>query len=128
MRLFSLLPILTALLLFSVPMQPASAQPVPQIIPSSTLTGCSFADGRHKPECIPSFIGHIIVTVFQLLSGLFLINVLYAGYQIAMGSWTGEKAAGKDRLLWSIIGLIVSVCSYLILELVLSIVWEGGGP
>lgn len=82
------------------------------------LFGCNFRTGKLLPQCIPIFIGHIIQTVVSVLSVLFLLNVLYAGYQIAMGSWTGEKAAGKDRLTWSIIGLVVSTCAFLIIDLV----------
>lgn len=82
------------------------------------LNGCDFYTGKLQPQCVPVFIGHIIQTVFSVLSVMFLLNVLFAGYQIAMGSWSGEKAAGKDRLTWSIIGLVVSTCAFLIIDLV----------
>jgi hypothetical protein len=84
--------------------------------------GCDYATGILQAKCIPIFIGNLIVTIFSVISAFFLINVIYAGYQIAMGSWTGEKSAGKDRLTWSIIGLVVSVCAYLILDLVVSVI------
>lgn len=100
--------------------QTADAQN-PQII-ASGIPGCDFVHGRHTPECIPQFIGHVVVVVFQVISTLFLLNVLYAGYQIAMGAWQGDKSAGKDRLTWSIIGLIVSVSAFTILDLVLSVI------
>ena len=53
---------------------------------------------------------------------VFMINVMIAGYQLAMGSITGDKGAGKDRLTWSIIGLITTICVFLILDLVLGII------
>lgn len=83
--------------------------------------GCDFATGRLTSSCIPWFIGQLVVFVFQFISVLFLINVMYAGYQLAQGSLTGDKGKGKDRLTWSIVGLIVSVCSFLILDLVLNV-------
>lgn len=86
------------------------------------LPGCNFQTGILTAACIPIFIGHLISVVFSVISAFFLINVMYAGYQIAMGSWTGEKSAGKDRLTWSIIGVIVSVCAYLILDLIVTII------
>lgn len=86
------------------------------------LSGCDWTTGKIKAMCIPIFIGHLVQLVFSVISVFFLLNVLYAGYQIAMGSWTGEKAAGKDRLTWSIIGLAVSVCTYLIMNLVLTVI------
>jgi hypothetical protein len=94
-----------------------------QIIPDSwTAPPCNIVDGRMKAECIPKLIGHLVGVVFSVISAFFLINVMVAGYQIAMGSWTGDKANGKDRLTWSIIGLVISVCSFLILDLVVSII------
>ncbi len=98
---------------------PAAAQN-PAII--TNLPGCDFETGRLTAACVPIFIGHLITMIFSLVSAFFLLNVMYAGYQIAMGSWTGEKSAGKDRLTWAIIGLVVTVCSYLILDLAVSVI------
>lgn len=82
---------------------------------------CDFITGKIKAACIPEFIGHLVVVVFQAISVFFLINVMYAGYQLAVSHMSeGDKGAGKERIRWSIIGLIISVCSFLILELVLS--------
>lgn len=99
---------------------PASAQN-PAII-TDLGPDCDFTTGMLKAACIPIFIGHLITVIFSVISAFFLINVMYAGYQIALGSWTGEKSEGKDRLTWSIIGLVVSVCSYLILDLAVSVI------
>lgn len=93
-----------------------------EIIPKAGLPGCDFATGRHTAACIPQFIGHVIVQVFQVISALFILNILFAGYQYAMGSISGEKEGGKDRLKWSIVGLIVSVTSFLILDIVLTVI------
>ncbi len=92
------------------------------VVNSPDPSVCNFQTGILKAACVPWFIGHLISVVFSVISAFFLINVMYAGYQIAMGSWTGEKSAGKDRLTWSIIGVIVAICSYLILDLVVSII------
>lgn len=95
----------------------------PSIIPRSwTQDPCNIVTGRMKAACIPIFIGSLVVTVFSVVSAFFLLNVIYAGYQIALGSWTGEKSEGKDRLQWSIIGLIICVCAFLILDLVMSVI------
>lgn len=86
------------------------------------LDGCNWQTGRLEAKCIPIFIGHLVTVLFSLISVFFVINVMYAGYQIAMGAWSGENTAGKDRLRNSVLGLIVSVCCYLILDLILTIV------
>ena len=113
---------LTALLLWSLPVI-ASAQGNLEIIPSSWTSGdCDITTGKMIAACIPMFIGNLIMVVFSVISAFFLLNVIFSGYQIALGSWTGEKAQGKDRLTWSIIGLVVSVCCFLILDLVVTII------
>lgn len=86
------------------------------------LPGCDFRTGNMDIECIPIFIGHLIQTIFGLISVFFILNVIYAGYEIATGAWSGDRTAGKDRLKWSIVGLIVSACSYLILNLVVTVI------
>jgi hypothetical protein len=111
-----------AVTLWSLPLM-ASAQANPSIIPASWTSGdCNITTGILKAKCIPMFIGNLIAVVFSVVSAFFLLNVIYAGYQIALGSWTGEKSEGKDRLTWSIIGLIVCVCAFLILDLVVSVI------
>lgn len=107
------------------------AQTNPSIIPSNwgvpngqqgAAGPCDIKTGIMQAKCIPEFIGNLIVVVFGVVSAFFLLNVIYAGYQIALGSWTGEKSEGKDRLTWSIIGLIICVCAFLILDLVVSVI------
>lgn len=88
----------------------------------TNLPGCDFVTGRLTAACVPIFVGHLITLVFSVVSAFFILNVMYAGYQIAMGSWTGEKSEGKDRVTWSVIGLVVTVCSYLILDLAISVI------
>lgn len=123
MRFLALLflPALVATALWmAVPVASANG---PTLLPRSWTTGdCVIQSGQFKAKCIPELVGHIIVTIAQLLGAFFLINVMIAGYQIALGSWTGENAAGKDRLQWSVIGLIVCICAYLILNLFITVI------
>lgn len=99
--------------------QTAFAQPT---ILTNLGSDCNFITGELAAACIPRFIGHLVTTVFSILSIFFLINVMIAGYQIAMGAWTGEKSAGKDRLFWSIAGLVISVSVFLLLDLALTVI------
>jgi hypothetical protein len=97
----------------------ASAQN-PQII--TNLPGCDFVTGKLSAACVPIFIGHLIQVLFSLISLFFLLNVMYAGYQIALGYIRGEKTEGIERIRWSIIGLIVCVCTFLIINLVINVI------
>ncbi len=98
----------------------ASAQQLGVIM--TGLTGCDFVTGRLDASCIPIFIGHLIRLVVSLIGSIFVINVMIGGYQYAIGSLQGEGTdKGKSRIYWSIIGLVAALCSYLILDLVLTL-------
>ncbi|OGJ56806.1 hypothetical protein A2635_04425 [Candidatus Peribacteria bacterium RIFCSPHIGHO2_01_FULL_51_9] len=95
----------------------ASAQN-PQFIVSGG--GCDFDTGMLSASCIPWFIGHSIKTIFGLVGVFFLIQVFFAGYQIALSGVTDDKSAGKNRLIWSIVGFAACSMSYLIVDIILS--------
>ncbi len=83
----------------------------------------AFVTGRMTAACIPIFIGHLITFVFGFVGTFFVINVMYAGYQLAIANiGEGDKGGGKERLKWSIIGLVITTCVYLILDLFLFVV------
>jgi hypothetical protein len=89
---------------------------------TGNLDGCDFKTGRLSASCIPIFIGHVIEYIFGLIGFFFIINVMYAGYQIAFGgAGIVEDGAGKQRLKWSIIGFVVTACSFLILDAILTV-------
>lgn len=113
--------------LFGIPASVSAQQGNIQVLPPGLVNPidgkpCDFATGKISAGCIPLFVGHLVEIIFSLISAFFLLNVIFAGYQMAMGSWTGDKANGKDRLTWSIIGLVITVCSFLILDLIVSVV------
>ena len=93
-----------------------------QAVITSGIPGCDFSTGKITPACVPQFIGHLIEIVFGLVSSFFIINVMYAGYEIAMGAYTGGSENGKVRLRMSIIGLIVCASAFLILDVILTVV------
>lgn len=100
------------------------------IIPSGAGDGfmaqlqanCNFLTGRMTAACIPLFIGHLVRFIISLIGLFFLLNIMYAGYQIAFGSLTGNRDKGKTRLTWSIIGFVVTVCAFVILDLLYTLI------
>ena len=92
----------------------------------TNVPGCEFVTGRFSAACIPNFIAHLIQIVFGLVGIFFLLNIMYAGYQIAIGGvpGIGDREKGKNRLTWSIIGFIVTACSFLIMDMVLTVAVE----
>lgn len=85
------------------------------------LSGCDFQTGKLMAECIPVFIGHLVQIIISLVGSIFVINVMIGGYQYAIGAIEGDEGKGKERIYWSIIGLIVTTCAYLIIDLVLTL-------
>ena len=45
---------------------------------------------------------------------------MIGGYNIALGSAIGDKEAGKSRVLWALIGLLVTMLSYGLLNLIIT--------
>jgi hypothetical protein len=103
---------------------PGLAYAQPGII--TNIPGCDFVTGKMTSACVPMFIAHLIQFVFSLAGVFFILNVMFAGYQIAIGSvpGVGDKEKGKARLTWSIIGFVVTAFSFLIMDLILSVLTE----
>jgi hypothetical protein len=97
----------------------ASAQQMGVIMEG--LTGCDFQTGKLLAACIPVFIAHLVTIIMGLVGSIFVINVMIGGYQYAIGALEGDEGKGKERIYWSIIGLVVTSCAYLIIDLVLTV-------
>lgn len=78
---------------------------------------CDFQTGYLQAECIPLFVAYLVTLVFGFLGFFFVVNVMIAGYQIAIGSLQGDKGTGIERLRWSVYGFVLTACSYFILDL-----------
>lgn len=97
-------------------------------IPASGLlpgTDCSFITGDFEFNCIPIYVGYLIQTVFALTGGFALMEILTSGYEIAMSGITGDKEKGKKRLQWALIGLALSILSFLIVDFAISMLLLG---
>lgn len=86
------------------------------------IAGCSFSNGALRAACIPNFVAHLIQFVFGLIGVFFLGSVIVAGYQMATSGITGDKESGKRRLTWSIIGLFVSICAFVIIDMFIAVI------
>jgi hypothetical protein len=87
------------------------------------IPGCNFSTGAITAGCIPSFIAHLVQFIFMLIGIFFLMSIMFAGYQIAIASARGQdRSTGYNRLIWSIIGFLVAACSFVIMNVVLSVI------
>jgi hypothetical protein len=86
---------------------------------TDSIPDCDFGTGMLTAACIPMFIGYLVQFIFSFLAAFLLINIIIAGYQIAIGNVIDDKQAGKNRLIWSMIGFTVAAGCYLIVDLIL---------
>jgi len=99
---------------------PAYAQ-TPSLIPSEEIDGCDFASGDVTAECVPNYLAYLIKTIFGFTGAICLVMILYAGYEYVLGTVTGgDSSAGKDRIKWAIIGMIVSALAFFIIDFVIA--------
>lgn len=81
--------------------------------------GCSYTTGKLLARCFPILIGHLVQVIFSLIGVFFLLNVIYAGYEILLGG--GDLGKGKERIRSSIIGFVAAACAFLIIDLVITL-------
>lgn len=89
----------------------------------SFISGCDFATGNLTAACIPRFIAHIVQFIFMLIGIFFLMNIMFGGYQIILASTQGsDRSKGMNRLIWSVVGFLVAALSFIIMDVVLTVV------
>jgi len=81
--------------------------------------GCDYVSGKIKAKCFPILIGHLVQVIFSLIGVYFLINVIIAGHQILFGG--GDLGDGKARIFASFTGFISAACSFLVIDLVITL-------
>ncbi len=104
---------------------PPAAQPINNGIVAEGIDGCDFVTGNVRAKCIPNYIAYLVKLLFGLIGLIFVVNVMIAGYQIAIGAATDDKTSGKQRLYYSVIGVFVSTCAFLLIDFVISALING---
>lgn len=86
------------------------------------IPGCNFDTGEiNAGQCIPSFLAHIVSTIFAFAGGVFLIVILFSAYEIIIGSLPGGSSeSGKNRLTWAIIGFIICTTAFFVIDFIIS--------
>ncbi len=84
-------------------------------------TQCNFATGILHFDCIPAYIAMLTGAVITFTATISLIMLMYNGFRYMFGPLTdGSTDAAKKGIMYSIIGLIVSLLAYAIVEIVVS--------
>lgn len=114
-----MIPTLLALLLSLFSVETVFAQ-TPSFIVSG-IPGCDFTTGNLEARCVRNFLAHAMQVLFGFGGGICILMIIFAGYEIVIGSLPGGSSeAGKNRLTWAIIGFIISATSFFIMDFVIS--------
>jgi hypothetical protein len=108
-------------LLFAFPVLAQPAVPV-SLIPASGMEGpCDFLTGRIHFNCIPYYIGYLIRLLLGFAGGFFLFGIVLGGYKYMLGSVTASGSeSGKKEIIGRIIGFVVIIFSYLLVDTIIN--------
>jgi len=88
--------------------------------------GCSFATGDAHFACIPVYIKQLTFIVVSLAASISLLLLIANGFRYMVMPAIGESSdAAKKGILYAIIGLCVSLLSYIILDTIVCSVTGG---
>ncbi|MBP9773788.1 MAG: hypothetical protein KBD00_04115 [Candidatus Peribacteraceae bacterium] len=86
---------------------------------------CDFKYGDIHFDCIPFYVQSLTYAVISLAGSISLIMLMYNGFRWMIGPVTeGSTDAAKKGILYSILGLIVSLMAYAIIDTVVSTVTQ----
>lgn len=96
------------------------------IPPSGILTTpagtCDFTTGVFHFDCIPAYLGYLMKFFVVFSGGALLIGIILGGYKYAIYSATATgKEEGKKQLLGAIVGFVLVILSYLLLDTIIEI-------
>lgn len=91
----------------------AAAEDQGGVVSNAGGSDCDFGSGQIGPECLNVVIANAIDVVFMFAGAICLLNIIVAGYQIAIGGITGEgDTGGKTRLKNALVGFFVTAATF----------------
>ena len=101
---------------------PAHAFAALSIIPDSMWY--KFEQGLFEMSDIPAFILELIKLAGTLGGGLYIVMNILAGIQYILGSMEGEKEKGKNALVNALIGFVLIILSWVIVDIFVTFLQE----
>ena len=109
----------------------AQQGPGPQLIPDTGMIGnCSFITGDFSFDCIPLYLAYLLRIAFGMAGGFAVFQIIQGGYEYALSGLQQfgglpDKEAGKKRITNAVLGLVVVVLTYLIVDTIVSALFVG---
>lgn len=82
------------------------------------ILGCAIKTGRIKLYMMPFFITNLIEFLLQVAGLIAVLFMVYGGYLYSVGGITEDKESGKNTIKHALIGLVVSLSSWIVVNLV----------
>ncbi len=75
------------------------------------------------PTDLGGIIARIVSVIFAIIGVVAVFVIIYAGFMLMTSAGDpGKVKKGKDTILWGVIGLIVSILAYAIINAVLGVI------
>ena len=82
------------------------------------ILGCAVKTGRIRFWMVPYFITYLIQFLLGLAGAISMLFILLGGYKYIIGGLTDDKESGKKTLTYAIIGLIVSLSAWVVINVI----------
>ncbi len=86
------------------------------------ILGCTIKTGQTELWMLPFFVTYLINFVLALAGLIATLFIVIGGYWYIIGSAQGQTDKGKNTILYAIIGLVVSLLAWIIVNIVQSAV------
>lgn len=83
-----------------------------------SLLGCAIKTGKIRLFMIPFFITRLIEFLVGLAGLIAVLFIVIGGYKFVTGGIAEDKEAGKKTVLHAIIGLVVALSAYIIINFI----------
>ncbi len=86
--------------------------------------GCKFATGEVSWDCIPVYISQLTFIVVSFTGSICILLFIFNAIRMIVSPIISESGndAAKRGMLYAVIGFIVSLCAYIIVETVITTV------
>lgn len=83
-----------------------------------SILGCAVKTGRIRLFMVPYFITYLIQFLLSLAGLVAVFFIVYGGFKYTTGGITEDKEAGKKTIMHALIGLVVSLSAWIIVNLI----------
>lgn len=84
----------------------------------NVLLGCAIKTGRISVWMVPFYITYIIRFLIGLAGLISTLFIVIGGYRMVTGGIAEDKESGKKTLLYAIVGLIVTLLAWIIVNII----------